>query len=63
MAAVVAVVVARVVARAVKTMATRGTKKARGSRVMRVKVTRVCYVFRVLWYIFRVLTYQSHVTA
>jgi hypothetical protein len=24
---------------------------------------RECYIFRVLWYIFRVLTYQSHVTA
>ncbi len=24
---------------------------------------RECYIFRVLWYIFRILTYQSHVTA
>ncbi len=37
--------------------------KSRIAVIALVVIAAGCYMFRVLWYIFRVLTYQSHVTA
>ena len=36
-------------------------RRRRSARI--VIICYVCYIFRVRWYLFRVLTYESHITS